>query len=143
MAAQVREAPEEEEGLQEERNAAVAPIFTTCEVWKKLLDDLPTRDLEEAIEGLMADTTSCSIPHEDKVPNEGGDILRSHAPADLQSSLLRFVEKLEAFSEISVQRYIDLQKIVSAAKERIWRKDSSSVSNANLPHIIWVNTGTV
>lgn len=114
---------------------AVAPMFTTCETWIKLLDDLPTRDLEEAIEGLIADT-SRSIPHQDKVPNDGkgGDVLTSHAPADLQSSLLRFLEKFEAFSEISVQRYIDLQKNVSAAKERIRRKDSISAT-CKLRHV--------
>ncbi|RLM84928.1 hypothetical protein C2845_PM04G34580 [Panicum miliaceum] len=122
---------------------AVAPMFTTCEMWIKLLDDLRTRDLEEAIEGLIADT-SRSIPHQDKVPDDGngGDVL---APAaDLQSSLLRFLEKLEAFSEISVQRYIDLQKNVSAAKERIWRKDSTSAAQTNYLILILmlVNTGT-
>jgi hypothetical protein len=108
-------------------------MFTTCEMWIKLLDDLRTRDLEEAIEGLIADT-SRSIPHQDRVPDDGkgGDVLTSHAPAaDLQSSLLRFLEKLEAFSEISVQRYIYLQKNVSAAKERIWRKDSTSAAQTN------------
>ncbi|TKW36621.1 hypothetical protein SEVIR_2G452000v4 [Setaria viridis] len=112
--------------------SAVAPIFTTCEMWIKLLDDLPTRDLEEAIEGLIADTCR-SIPRQGKVPNDGkgGDVQTSHAPADLQSSLLRFLEKLEAFSEISVQRYVDLRKNVSAAKERIWRKDSNSAANTN------------
>ncbi|RLN33015.1 uncharacterized protein C2845_PM03G16870 [Panicum miliaceum] len=115
---------------------AVAPMFTTCEIWIKLLDDLPTRDLEEAIEGLIAGT-SRSIPRQDNVADDGkgGD-----APADLQSSLLRFLEKLEAFSEILVQRYIDLQKNVSAAKERIWRKESSSAAHTN--YLMLVNTGT-
>jgi hypothetical protein len=47
----------------------VAPIFTTCEMWIKLLNDLPTTDLEEAIEGLVADI-SRSIPHKEKVPND-------------------------------------------------------------------------
>jgi hypothetical protein len=39
------------------------------------------------------------------VPNDGKgrDVLTSHAPADLQARLLRFLEKLEVFSEISVQ----------------------------------------
>uniref|UniRef100_A0A0A9SP45 Uncharacterized protein n=1 Tax=Arundo donax TaxID=35708 RepID=A0A0A9SP45_ARUDO len=103
---------------------AVAPIFTTCEIWIKLLGDLPTRDLEEAIEGLITDI-SHSIPHQDNVPKDGtgGEILASYAPADLLSSLMRFQEKLEAFSEVSLQKYIDLQKNIGAAKEMIWRKD--------------------
>ncbi|XP_066395633.1 protein ROLLING AND ERECT LEAF 2-like [Miscanthus floridulus] len=97
---------------------AITPIFTTCEMWIKLLDDLPTTDLEEAIEGLIADI-SRSIPHKEKVPNDeaGG---ASHGPTDLHPSLLRFMEKLKAFSETSVEKYIDLQENVRAAKERIW-----------------------
>lgn len=89
-------------------------------MWIKLLDDLPTTDLEEAIKGLIADI-SRSIPHKEKVPNDktGG---ASHAPIDLHLSLLRFIEKLEAFSETSVEKYIDLQENVRAAKERIWRR---------------------
>lgn len=99
---------------------AVAPIFTTCEMWIKLLDELPTVDLEEAIEDLIADI-SRSIPHKEKVQNDetGG---ASHPPVDLHPSLLRFIEKLEAFSETSVEKYIDLQENVRAAKERIWRR---------------------
>jgi hypothetical protein len=99
---------------------AVAPIFTTCEMRIKLLDNLPTTDLEEAIEGLVADI-SRSIPHKEKVPNDetwGG----SHGPVDLYPSLLRFIEKLEAFSETSVEKYIDMQENVRATKERIWRR---------------------
>jgi hypothetical protein len=37
-------------------------------MWIKLLGDLPTADLEAAIEGLVADI-SRSIPHKEKVPN--------------------------------------------------------------------------
>lgn len=33
-----------------------------------------------------------------------------------------FIEKLEAFSETSVEKYIDMQENVRAAKERIWRR---------------------
>jgi hypothetical protein len=65
----MHETPEEERKVSRNRNAvdvsltetAVAPIFTTCEMWIKLLDGLPTTDLEEAIEGLIADI-SRSIP---------------------------------------------------------------------------------
>ncbi|KAG0546414.1 hypothetical protein BDA96_02G445300 [Sorghum bicolor] len=83
--------PQGERKVSRNRNAvdvsltetAVAPIFTTCEMWIKLLDGLPTTDLEEAIEGLIADI-SRSIP--------------------------------------LIEKYIDLQENVRAAKERIWRR---------------------
>ncbi|CAM0907564.1 unnamed protein product [Alopecurus aequalis] len=102
---------------------AVAPIFATCETWMKLLDELPTGDLEEAIEGLIADIgrhlprhlnqlLDLTVYGEQEVP-------RNDASAGLQSSLVAFIAKLELFSEISVQKYIDLQKGVAAAKDRL------------------------
>ncbi|GJN33477.1 hypothetical protein PR202_gb22082 [Eleusine coracana subsp. coracana] len=100
----------------------VAPIFTTCEAWTKLLDDLSVADLKEAMEGLIADT-SRTIPHQGETSDDGMGrvILTGYAHVGRQSTLLRFLGKLEAFSEISLQKYIDLQKEISAAKEMAWR----------------------
>jgi hypothetical protein len=52
------------------------------------------------------------------VLNDGEEDPRDDTTADLQSSLMTFIAKLEAFSEISVQKYIDLQKSIDAAKDR-------------------------
>ncbi|EAZ05191.1 hypothetical protein OsI_27389 [Oryza sativa Indica Group] len=103
---------------------AVAPIFTTCEIWIKLIDDLPTNELVKAIENLVADVGR-SFPHQEQVLNgeTGGEILRNNAPADVQSSLMAFLEKLEAFSAVSLQKYIDLQKNIDEAKDRFSRED--------------------
>uniref|UniRef100_A0A0E0EGC7 DUF632 domain-containing protein n=1 Tax=Oryza meridionalis TaxID=40149 RepID=A0A0E0EGC7_9ORYZ len=103
---------------------AVAPIFTTCEIWIKLIDDLPTNELVKAIEDLIADVGR-SFLHQEQVLNgeTGGEILRNNAPADVQSSLMAFLEKLEAFSAVSLQKYIDLQKNIDEAKERFSRED--------------------
>lgn len=104
---------------------AVAPIFATCEIWIKLLDDLPAKDLEEAIEGLVADISShlppCPDPRLDQTPNgeNGEEAPGNDATADLLPSLVTFIAKLESFSEASVQGYIDLQKGVRAAKDRL------------------------
>ncbi|KAF0907590.1 hypothetical protein E2562_018397 [Oryza meyeriana var. granulata] len=103
---------------------AVAPIFTTCEIWIKFIDDLPTNQLVKAIEDLIADVGN-SLPHQEQLLNgeTGGGILRNNAPSDLQSSLMAFLEKLEAFSAVSLQKYIDLQKNIDEAKERFSRDD--------------------
>ncbi|XP_051213584.1 protein ALTERED PHOSPHATE STARVATION RESPONSE 1-like [Lolium perenne] len=102
---------------------AVAPIFITCEIWIKLLDDLPTQDLEEAIAGLAADIRRHLPRHLnqglDQTLNDEEEVPRNYTAADIQSSLVTFIAKLEAFSEISVQKYIDLQKGICAAKDRL------------------------
>uniref|UniRef100_A0ACD5YDT6 Uncharacterized protein n=1 Tax=Avena sativa TaxID=4498 RepID=A0ACD5YDT6_AVESA len=102
---------------------AVAPIFATCEIWTKLLDDLPTKDLEEAIEGLVIDIGS-HLPQNlnqrlDQTLNDEQEVPRNDNTADLRSSLVTFVAKLEAFSETSLQKYLDLQKGIGAAKDRL------------------------
>uniref|UniRef100_A0A0D9X330 DUF632 domain-containing protein n=1 Tax=Leersia perrieri TaxID=77586 RepID=A0A0D9X330_9ORYZ len=102
---------------------AVAPIFTTCEIWIKFIDDLPTSELVKAIEDLIADLNH-SLPHQQQLLNGGtGEIIRNNGPADLQSSLMAFLEKLEAFSAVSVQKYIAMQKNIDEAKEKFWRED--------------------
>ena len=102
---------------------AVAPIFTTCEMWMRLLDELPTEDLEEAVEGLVADISSYLPRHLDQrldqsLIGERG-VPGNDTTADLKSSLMAFIAKLELFSEISVQKYIDLQKGIASAKDRL------------------------
>lgn len=104
---------------------AVAPIFAACEMWMRLLDDLPTEDLVEAIEGLIADISSYLPrdlnPRLDQTLNGEKGVPGNDASADLQSSLMTFIAKLEAFSEISLEKYIDLQKGIGAAKDRLLR----------------------
>uniref|UniRef100_A0ACD5YZF6 Uncharacterized protein n=2 Tax=Avena sativa TaxID=4498 RepID=A0ACD5YZF6_AVESA len=102
---------------------AVAPIFATCEIWTKLLDDLPTKDLEEAIEGLIADIGSHLPRHLDQrldqTLNDEQEVPRDDTTRDLRSSIVAFVAKLEAFSEASLQKYLDLQNGIGAAKDRL------------------------
>ncbi|RLN39750.1 uncharacterized protein C2845_PM01G13570 [Panicum miliaceum] len=110
---------------------AVAPIFKTCESWIELLDDLPTKDLEDAIKGLAADINR-SMPHQEKrrgsskltfsLSHSGrlngnmGEVQRSDLPTDLQSSLEIFLGKLETFSEVSLQEYMVLKGKIDEAK---------------------------
>lgn len=111
---------------------AVAPIFKTCEKWMKLLDDLPTKDLEDAIKGLVADINhsvprqekrrsssrfTFSLPHNGGLNSETGEIHINDPPMDLQSSLEIFLGKLEVFSYVSQQKYMDLKKEIDKAKE--------------------------
>ena len=110
---------------------AVAPIFKTCESWIDLLDNLPTKDLEDSIKGLAADINR-SMPHQEKrrgsskltfslthsgrLNGEMGEVQRSDLPTDLQSSLEIFLGKLETFSEVSVQDYTVLKEKIDEAK---------------------------
>lgn len=113
---------------------AVAPIFKTCESWINLLDDLPT-DLEDAIKDLAADI-SHYVPHQEKQRGgskrtltlslsrslrsngELGEVHRSDPPMNLQSSLEIFLGKLEMFSDVSLQKYMELKEDISQAKEK-------------------------
>ncbi|CAL4939147.1 unnamed protein product [Urochloa decumbens] len=111
---------------------AVAPIFKTCESWINLLDNLPTKELEDAIKGLATDINR-SMPHQEKrrgsskltfslsrsgrLNGEMGEIHRSDPPMDLQTSLEMFLGKLENFSEVSLQDYMVLKMKIDEAKE--------------------------
>jgi hypothetical protein len=110
---------------------AVAPIFTICDQWIKLLD-LPTEDLEKAIKGLVADINHCvprqekrrggsrstfSLPHNGGWNDEMGANHRSVPPTDLQSSLETFLEKLVCFSDASLEKYRELKVNIDKAKE--------------------------
>lgn len=111
---------------------AVAPIFKTCESWINLLDDLPT-DLEDAVKDLAAHINRY-VPHQEKQRGgskrtlslsrsgrsngEMGEVQRSDPPMDLQSSLEIFLRKLEMFSNISLQKYMELKEDINKAKER-------------------------
>lgn len=112
-------------------NYAVAPIFKTCENWIKLLDKLPTKDLEDAIRGLAANINrsmprqekrrgssklTFSLSHSGGLNGEKGGIHRNDPPMDLQSSLETFLGKLEAFSDVSLDKYINLKKEIDDAK---------------------------
>ncbi|XP_062211076.1 protein ROLLING AND ERECT LEAF 2-like [Phragmites australis] len=112
-------------------NYAVAPIFKTCENWIKLLDKLPNKDLEDAIRGLAANINrsmprqekrrgssklTFSLSHSGGLNGEKGGIHRNDPPMDLQSSLETFLGKLEAFSDVSLDKYIKLKKEIDDAK---------------------------
>ncbi|XP_062215760.1 protein ROLLING AND ERECT LEAF 2-like isoform X2 [Phragmites australis] len=112
---------------------AVAPIFKTCESWIKLLDDLRTKDLEDAIRGLAADiahSMPCqerrrrssklmfSLSHSGRLNGEMGGIHRNDSPTDLQSSLEIFLGKLESFSSKSLQKYEGLEEEIKNAKKK-------------------------
>ncbi|XP_040377941.1 protein ROLLING AND ERECT LEAF 2 [Oryza brachyantha] len=122
---------------------AVAPVFKTCESWIKLLDDLPMKDLEDAIKGLVADINH-SVPHQEKrrggskltsslsrsgstklsfslsrnrdLNGEMAEIHRNSHPMDLQSSLETFLGKLALFSDVSLQNYMKLTVEIDDAK---------------------------
>lgn len=97
---------------------AVAPMFATCEIWMMLLDDLPTVDLEEAIEGPVAGITRHlprrSDQHLDETLNgeaEGVDAPpRDDAGADLRPGLVAFMQKLEAFSKFQCRNTLTCRK---------------------------------
>ncbi|KAL5209481.1 hypothetical protein ABZP36_005104 [Zizania latifolia] len=113
-------------------NYVVAPIFKTCENWIKLLDDLPTKDLEDAIKGLVADINH-SVPRQEKrhgtskltsslsqngdLNGEMAEIHGNSHPTDLQSSLETFLWKLEDISYVSLHKYRDLKDKINEAKE--------------------------
>ncbi|XP_047072342.1 protein ROLLING AND ERECT LEAF 2-like [Lolium rigidum] len=111
---------------------AVAPIFTICDQWIKLLENLPTDDLEKAIKGLVADINHCvprqekrrgasrstfSVPHNGGWNDEMGANHRNVPPTDLQSSLETFLGTLADFSDASLQKYMELKVNVDKAKE--------------------------
>ncbi|KAM0857256.1 hypothetical protein ACQ4PT_048600 [Festuca glaucescens] len=111
---------------------AVAPIFTICDQWIKLLENLPTDDLEKAIKGLVADINHCvprqekrrggsrstfSVPHNGGWNDEMGANHRNVPPTDLQSSLETFLGKLANFSDASLQKYTELKVNIDKAKE--------------------------
>jgi len=111
---------------------AVAPIFKTCESWINLLDDLPT-DLEDAVKDLAAHINRyvphqekqwggskrfLSLSHSGRSNGEMGEVQRSDPPMDLQSSLEIFLGKLEMFTNISLQKYMELKEDINKAKER-------------------------
>jgi hypothetical protein len=95
------------------------------------LDNLPTKDLEDAVKGLATDINR-SMPHQEKrrgsskltfslshsgrLNGHSGDIHRSDPPMDLQSSLEMFLGKLEIFSEVSLQGYMTLKDKIDEAK---------------------------
>ncbi|CAN6320171.1 unnamed protein product [Urochloa humidicola] len=110
---------------------AVAPIFKTCESWINLLDNLPTKELEDAIKGLATDINrsmphqekrrgssklSFSLSHSGRLNGEMGEFHRSDPPMDLQTSLEMFLGKLENFSEVSLQEYVTLKLKIDEAK---------------------------
>lgn len=109
---------------------AVAPIFTICDQWIKLLDE-PTDDLENAIKGLVADINHCvprqekrrggsrstfSLPHNGVWNDEMGANHRNVPPTDLQSSLETFLGKLVCYSDASLQKYMELKVNIDKAK---------------------------
>uniref|UniRef100_A0A0D9VTG1 DUF632 domain-containing protein n=2 Tax=Leersia perrieri TaxID=77586 RepID=A0A0D9VTG1_9ORYZ len=110
---------------------AVAPMFKTCENWIKLLDDLPSKDLGDAIKGLVADINH-TVPRQEKrrggskltsslsrnreLNGEMAEIHRNSHPTDLQSSLGTFLWKLEVFSDVSLQKYRNLTDEINKAK---------------------------
>ncbi|OEL21197.1 hypothetical protein BAE44_0017784 [Dichanthelium oligosanthes] len=94
---------------------AVAPIFKTCESWIKLLDNLPTKELEDAIKGL-ATVIHPSMPQQEK--RRGNSKLTFSLPHSgrLQSSLEIFLGRLEMFSKDSLLGYMDLKEEINVAK---------------------------
>jgi hypothetical protein len=124
---------------------AVAPMFKTCESWIKLLDDLPTKDLEDAIKGLVADINH-SVPRQEKrrgtskltsslsrssstktissfsrngeLNGEMSEIHRNSHTTDLQSSLETFLEGFAEFSDVSLKKYMELAVDINKAKEQ-------------------------
>uniref|UniRef100_A0A0D3FHV2 DUF632 domain-containing protein n=1 Tax=Oryza barthii TaxID=65489 RepID=A0A0D3FHV2_9ORYZ len=124
---------------------AVAPMFKTCESWIKLLDDLPTKDLEDAIKGLVADINH-SVPRQEKrrgtskltsslsrsgstktissfsrngeLNGEMSEIHRNSHTTDLQSSLETFLEGFTEFSDVSLKKYMELAVDINKAKEQ-------------------------
>lgn len=115
------------------------PIFVTCRDWLKLLDELPTKEVADAIKDVVTVTTHF-FPRQEKAHGSsslsfslsrkagqhdelGEDIRRNEAPVDwslnydsLQSGLVVFLDRLKTFAESSVVKYEALQKSINAAR---------------------------
>ncbi|XP_010905438.1 nitrate regulatory gene2 protein [Elaeis guineensis] len=117
------------------------PIFVTCQDWLALLDNLPTKEVVDAIKELVTVTTHF-LPRQEKDHENSrvsltlsrkagqsvgleGDIGRNESHVDwsqnydkLQSGLVVFLSRLKAFAQSSVEEYEILQKSINEAHFR-------------------------
>lgn len=120
------------------------PIFVTCKDWLALLNNLPTKEVADAIKDLVTMTTHF-LPRQEKSHENSkssftlswksgqsvgfkGDIHRNESPVDwslnydsLQSGLVVFFDRLKTFAESSVAGYRDLQASIDEQHSRYER----------------------
>ncbi|XP_072959585.1 uncharacterized protein [Typha angustifolia] len=121
------------------RKSIAPPIFVTCRDWLKLLDELPTKEVTDAIKDLAAVTTH-SLPHHEKGHSNSNlsfslsrregktdelqeNFHRNEFPVDLnlnydklQSSLTVFLDRLKSLAESSIEKYEALQKAIDSSR---------------------------
>lgn len=121
------------------------PIFVTCKEWLDLMDELPGKQVEDAINDLI-EVTTLFLPHTEKANGsltsmfslsrrvKGGhqyeEIEKNEVPVDwslnydsLQSSLVVFFDRLESFAKSSLDKYEALQTTIKEARLRYENSD--------------------
>jgi len=120
------------------RRSLAPPIFVTCRDWLKLLDELPSREVADAIKDLL-DVTAHFLPRQEKghgTKRAGGSYeeLQGHdAVVDwsmnydsLQSGLVVFLDQLKSFAEASLAKYELLQMSIAEARAAYERGDGGA-----------------
>ncbi|ONK54811.1 uncharacterized protein A4U43_UnF11050 [Asparagus officinalis] len=110
------------------RRSLAPPIFVTCRDWLKLLDELPTREVSDAIKDLV-DVTAHFLPRPEKGHHgkkRGGnyeELQRNESMVDwslnydtLQSCLVVLLDRMKSFADVSVSKYEDLQSSIDEAR---------------------------
>ena len=100
------------------RRVLAPPVFITCRDWLELLNELPTKEVTNAIKDLV------DVRHQERGRYEefqGNDAvvdwsLKTLNYNNLQSSLLVLLGQLKSFAEVSVTKYEGLQKSIDEAR---------------------------
>ena len=113
-------------------------IFVTCRDWLKLLEELPAREVADAIKDLV-DVTAHFLPRQEKghgAKRAGGsyeELQGNDAVVDwsmnydsLQSGLVVFLDRLKSFAEVSLAQYEFLQKSIAEARAAYERGDAGA-----------------
>ncbi|KAG0489528.1 hypothetical protein HPP92_006391 [Vanilla planifolia] len=114
----------------------IAPaIFVTCQDWLKLLEELPEKEVEDAInklievaaqflprtergDGGLRSTLSFSRKVNEEIQREEETVDWSLNYDSLQSCLAVFFDRLKSFAESSLAKYEALQRSINEARDR-------------------------
>lgn len=111
------------------RRDIAPPIFVTCRDWLRLLEQLPSKEVADAIKDLV-EVTSHFLPKLEKghgtKKGGGGRYEELHVNEtvvdwslkcdSLQSGMVVFLDRLKSFAEASVVKYVGLQKSIDEAR---------------------------
>ncbi|KAG0446696.1 hypothetical protein HPP92_028712 [Vanilla planifolia] len=110
-------------------------IFVTCQDWLKLLEELPEKEVEDAInklievaaqflprtergDGGLRSTLSFSRKVNEEIQREEETVDWSLNYDSLQSCLAVFFDRLKSFAESSLAKYEALQRSINEARDR-------------------------